>query len=294
MPPPVLTIKQLASVSVPWQAFRARFGPLVTSESIIAINRQVVIATLIDWYDGGAYDYAFTSTPAAVEFCRRHERSLVELCRPVYKNAGNFLKAFLADGFYVPPREKYPEYSKTAAWTSRKDDIAWFITHPASRRFEINHQEVLDQFGCGTTWESYLEEERRRGRPEWVRDCWCAGLRQGILPKDAPHAHARNFDYERAEDLFETEPHDGRARKLSCKVCGGIVIQLSLNVPGFGDSSHAYYSFPLEEDLAGMTPQNYEAYVNSHAGIHCDGWFCTFYDKTKVYDLGFEVPEGAD
>jgi hypothetical protein len=286
------SVKELEKSSQPWRKFRKKFGPLRSAKYLQKINQAVTGAFVEDWYDWSRGDYAFTSPETAIEFCRRHERHLVEKCRSHHDAPEKFLQAFLAEGaFQVPPREKYPEYAHCKLWTSRKNDLAWFILNPATRREQTDHEQIVEVFGFGTLWDNYLHQERMKATAgNFQRDCWCAKLRAGKIPKGVEFVHVMNFKFSDEPCLFVTDQHDGSVRRGSCKVCGGLVLSMFVNEPGFGDSGHHYYSFPGEDELPGLNAANYEAYVSSHCGIHADGWYCRFYDKIKVYTI-FELPE---
>jgi hypothetical protein len=286
------SIKELKKTSLPWPKFRRQWGTLITAADLKKINQQVTMAYLEDWYDLSRGDYAFTSPETAIEFCRRHERGLIEKCRPHHGSPDEFLGSFLSEGgVQVPPRDTYPEYAHCSLWTGRKNDLAWFILKPAARPVETDYLQILKEFGFGTLWDEYLHQERLKATAgRFKHDCWCASLRAGRIPPGVDFVHNMNFDFPDQPCLFVTDQHDGSVRRGRCRVCQGLVLNMFVNAPGFGDSGHFYISFPREEELPGLNAANYEAYVSSHCGIHVDGRYCRFYDRIKVYSL-FESGE---
>jgi hypothetical protein len=283
-----LSASELKKSSPTWRDFRRRWGAIRTLEDVRSISQAVTIAYQEDWYDWSRSDYAFTTPDAAIEFCRRHERGLVELCRPKHASAEAFLREFLVMGsFQVPPRDLYPEYAHGKVWTTRENDLAWFILHPATRPLEIDDKAVLQEFGAEKGWDAYLHEERvKAGGERIARDCWCADLREGRAPAGVEFVHVTNFDFPPQEALFITDQHDGEVRRGTCRVCGGLVLAMYVDLPGFGDEGRRYYSFPREEDLPGFTAANYESFVSSHPGIIAHGRWCRFYQKTEVASIG--------
>lgn len=129
------------------------------------------------------------------------------------------------------------------------------------------------------------EHEWRRLLHERVvpERCYCRALVTGERPAARPEEIAAHVMLRLLprRALFGTEPSHGDAAIVRCQVCGGSLLHLAVERPGFGEpAAHDYVPLDgpaLQALSAGaLGPATLEAWVRERARIHREGWQAWF------------------